>query len=392
MKIVFHCVYFPPEVGGLESHVFYLCRALAGMGHSVEVVTSRSLPGLPQQEEMDGIRVWRTWFPSRSPTGWIAHSLASVPTLMERASDADILHAQAFASVLPCLFAASTGGRRIPVVSTLHTSHFLVRARKAAWKPVLRELVRRPDHSLAASEEIAAVGETLAPGVKVEALTNGVETDRFKPVLPALPPRTGPRIVVPRWMFEKNGVEYLVRAIPAIRVAHPDVEVLLVGDGPERVRLEGLAGGVPVPDGSHVGRRSGVPLLPVAGGRFPGGGVTGDRGRFGGRAVRAWRSRRSGSGGQRAPGQGGSCRAGSRRANSGPDPLEQPATGPATRGDLRGAAGARARAASPRASGLIPFHRVSNIQKRVELWRRHRENRRRASERPRGAQARTSSP
>ncbi len=248
MKIVFHCVYFPPEVGGLESHVFYLCRALAGMGHSVEVVTSRSLPGLPQQEEMDGIRVWRTWFPSRSPTGWIAHSLASVPTLMERASDADILHAQAFASVLPCLFAASTGGRRIPVVSTLHTSHFLVRARKAAWKPVLRELVRRPDHSLAASEEIAAVGETLAPGVKVEALTNGVETDRFKPVLPALPPRTGPRIVVPRRMFEKNGVEYLVRAIPAIRVAHPDVEVLLVGDGPERVRLEGLAGELGVGD------------------------------------------------------------------------------------------------------------------------------------------------
>jgi len=248
VKIVFHCVYFPPEVGGLESHVFYLCRALAEMGHSVEVVTSRSLPGLPDQEEMDGVRVWRTWFPTRSPAGWVAHSLASVPTLMDRASDADILHAQAFASVPPCLFAASAGGRRIPVVSTLHTSHFLVRARRAAWKPVLAELVRRPDYSLAASEEIGAVAEALAPGVTVEALTNGVETERFKPVPPALPSRDGPRIVVPRRLFEKNGVEYLVRAIPGIRAAHPDVEAVLVGDGPERARLEALAGELGVGD------------------------------------------------------------------------------------------------------------------------------------------------
>lgn len=241
MKIVFHCVYFPPEVGGLESHVFYLCRALAEMGHTVEVVTSRSLPGLPVEEEMEGIRIWRTWFPTRSPVGWIAHSLASVPRLLERASDADVLHAQAFASVPPCLFAASTGGRRIPVVSTLHTSHFLVRAQKALWKPILGELVRRPEYSLAASAEIASVAEALAPGVSVEALTNGVETERFKPVTPALPPRGGPRIVVPRRLFEKNGVEYLVRSIPAIRDVHPDVEAILVGDGPERARLEALA-------------------------------------------------------------------------------------------------------------------------------------------------------
>jgi hypothetical protein len=39
-----HCVYFPPEVGGMESHVHYLCRALAARGHEVHVVTSRSRP------------------------------------------------------------------------------------------------------------------------------------------------------------------------------------------------------------------------------------------------------------------------------------------------------------------------------------------------------------
>lgn len=241
MKIVVHCVYFPPEFGGLESHVFHLCRAMVEMGHRVEVVTSRSMEGLPPEEEMDGIQVWRTWFPSRSPLGWVGHSVASVPTLLARSADADILHAQAFASIPPCLLAAGMGDHRIPVVSTLHTSHFLMRARKAGWRPILRELVRRPDYSLAASREIARVAEDLAPGTRVEPLTNGVDTERFRPVDPALPPRAGRRIVVPRRLFEKNGVEFFVRAFPAIRADHPDVEAILVGDGPERPRLEALA-------------------------------------------------------------------------------------------------------------------------------------------------------
>jgi glycosyltransferase involved in cell wall biosynthesis len=253
VKIVVHCVYFPPEFGGLESHVFYLCRALVEMGHEVEVVTSRSMEGLPTEEEMEGIRVWRTWFPSRSPAGWVGHSVGSVPTLLARAADADILHAQAFASVPPCLLASSMGGRRIPVVSTLHTSHFLTRARKRVWRPILGELVRRPDYSLAASTEIAHVAEALAPGVRVEALTNGVETELFKPVPPALPPADGRRIVVPRRLFEKNWVEFFVRAFPAIREAHPGVEAILVGDGPERGRLEALA--------EEVGAGSGLRFL-----------------------------------------------------------------------------------------------------------------------------------
>jgi glycosyltransferase involved in cell wall biosynthesis len=77
--------------------------------------------------------------------------------------------------------------------------------------------------------------------VRVEALTNGVETDVFRPVGPTLPPppegRT--RLVVPRRLFEKNGVEFFVRALPAI-VAQVDVEAIVVGDGPERGRLEAL--------------------------------------------------------------------------------------------------------------------------------------------------------
>ncbi|MEZ4414687.1 MAG: glycosyltransferase family 4 protein [Gemmatimonadota bacterium] len=238
MNIVMHCVYFPPEVGGLESHVYYLGRALVRAGHSVAVVTSRSLPEAPAYEVMEGIEVYRTWFPARNPVGWMVHAAGSVPVTRRLAYRADIIHAQAFQSVPPCALARR--GRKVPLVATLHTSHFLMRAQKPAWKPVLKRIVTAPDHVFAASGEIAAVAESLAPGVRVEPLTNGVETDLFRPVKAAFPPGSRRRIVVPRRLFPKNGVEYFIRALPTI-VAGADVEALLVGDGPERERLEQLA-------------------------------------------------------------------------------------------------------------------------------------------------------
>src|SRR5690606_36051139 len=71
MPVSMHCRYFPPEVGGLESAVFHLCRGLAGRGRRVGFVTSRSRAESPRHEVIDGVEVWRTWFPSRSPVGWV---------------------------------------------------------------------------------------------------------------------------------------------------------------------------------------------------------------------------------------------------------------------------------------------------------------------------------
>ena len=100
MRILMHCVYYAPEVGGLESHIEYLCRGLVARGHEVDVVTSRSRPGLPRHEVMDGVRVWRTWMPARNTVGWATHALASLPRFGDLAGEADVLHAQDIAAVV----------------------------------------------------------------------------------------------------------------------------------------------------------------------------------------------------------------------------------------------------------------------------------------------------
>jgi glycosyltransferase involved in cell wall biosynthesis len=252
VRILLHCVYYPPEVGGLESHVADLARGLVARGHEVRVVTSRSRPGLARDEEREGVRIRRTWFPRRDPLGWTLHALGSIPATRHWTGWAQVLHAQAFPSIVPV--AMANGRWKRPIVATLHTSHFLKRASSPVWKPVLRALIRRPRHVLAASREIAQVAMDLAPDVRVEALANGVETTRFRPVPPALSMAPGTRVlVVPRRLVPKNGVETLVRALPDILEGVPEVVVLLVGDGPERGRLEAL--------GEELGVRSALRFM-----------------------------------------------------------------------------------------------------------------------------------
>ena len=239
MRIVVHCVYFPPEVGGLESHVHYLCRGLARRGHEVAVVTSLSRPGLPAREEIDGIDVHRTPLPARNYWGWFVHAAGSTPRTRAVAHGADIVHAQAFPSILPCSLALAGSG--VPLVTTLHTSHFLRLAANRLSAPALGRLIELGDHNFAASGEIAEVAEGLGPTISVEVLVNGVETEIFRPV-PGVHPRAGrrPRLVVPRRLVPKNGVEFFVRALPAI-VDGADADAIVIGDGPERARLEALA-------------------------------------------------------------------------------------------------------------------------------------------------------
>jgi glycosyltransferase involved in cell wall biosynthesis len=236
VRILQQCIYFPPEVGGLESHAFYLCRELVRFGHFVTMVTSRSRPELPDRESMDGIEVVRKWFPERrTPAGWTAHTLGTVPHYMRLARRADVLHAQTFASAVPGMIAKRRFGH--PLVVTLHTSHFLRLAQRPRWKRVLRRIIRSADWLLSASEEIRDVALGLYRHPRAEALTNGVDTAVFAPQPAA--PRRRQRLIVPRRLFEKNGVEYFIRALPRVRELL-DVEAVLVGDGPERGRLEAL--------------------------------------------------------------------------------------------------------------------------------------------------------
>jgi len=73
------------------------------------------------------------------------------------------------------------------------------------------------------------------PREKVQVHYIGVDTERFKPD-PATP-RTGQVLFVGR-LVEKKGCEYLLRAMEPIQRVMPEVELVVVGEGPLRATLE----------------------------------------------------------------------------------------------------------------------------------------------------------
>lgn len=142
-------------------------------------------------------------------------------------------------------------------VAKLSRRKCLITSRRYAglvFSPAQR-LVQRLAYSFSAaiisnSEAVAQImiSKELVPRRKIHCIYNGIDTDRFSPRPPSaelaeslgLP--NGALVVgtVAR-LHPRKGHHTLIRAAATIHGTHPDVRFLIVGDGPARADLEGLA-------------------------------------------------------------------------------------------------------------------------------------------------------
>jgi len=239
LRILMPTIYFPPRVGGIESHVYYLARELARRGHVVEIVTTRTEKASPAAEVLEGIEVNRLHSFGKHPVGWVLSSLLAVPKVLSLAGRCDVMHCHTFAFAL----SGSVGNLllRRPLIVTVHESHFLRFAKKKYMRPFLRLPLMRAAILLSTSKEIDKVTRELLPKARTLPIVNGIDTDVFRPGAPALKKAEGEFLIVcPRRLVEKNGVEFLVRALPLLK-GNLRAKVYIAGDGPLRSHLQGLA-------------------------------------------------------------------------------------------------------------------------------------------------------
>jgi glycosyltransferase involved in cell wall biosynthesis len=232
-------IYFPPRVGGIESHVFYLARELAARGHRVTVITTRTESSSPREEVMDGVQVKRLPSFGKHFFGWILSSVFSVPSIVSGARGSDIMHCHTFAFALGGSIASVLRG--CPLVVTVHSSHFLRLAKKALMRLLLKLVLRRSSVLLSTSKEIDGVVRGMLPGAETLPIVNGIDTETFRPVDPGISTDDGEFLIVcPRRLVEKNGVEFLIRALAHVA---PEInpKVYITGDGPLKSHLEGIA-------------------------------------------------------------------------------------------------------------------------------------------------------
>ena len=240
MRIVQVVHAFPPEVGGLEHHVFYLSRELVRKGHDVLVVAGNP-GGLKSEETMDGVRVRR--YRSFAFPGFSSVRLQPGLLLRLLFVPADVFHSHGYGSLHPLCAALAALLRRKPFFFTLHGYPKMTRLKEKAMLWLYRNFIARI--YLAIARKVISVSEDLSDierevaRRKVAVIPNGADTELFKPS------KTEERKTIITYVgrFDRyKGIDVLVRAFAQVVREFPDVELHIVGkDEGMRSELERLA-------------------------------------------------------------------------------------------------------------------------------------------------------
>jgi glycosyltransferase involved in cell wall biosynthesis len=217
-----------PSTGGIRQHVAALTTELRRRGRPTEVAGPLGV--------MDGLLVLDHVVPIPERVRPVA-AVRSVLRMRRAVGQAKLLHAHGLKAG-----AVALGGRRgRPVVVTVHNVILdEVAGPAAGWQRRFEQrVVARAHRVIAVSEEISSrfprpdivVIPPVAPEPQVgrdrQAVRRslGVSDD-------------DPLVVCVARLHPQKDLPTLVAAVPSVRARHPRVQVRIVGDGPERGRLE----------------------------------------------------------------------------------------------------------------------------------------------------------
>lgn len=275
MRLLFVTPYFPPEVGAPQSRLYELAVRLVRRGHAVTVLTG--FPNYPSgvippeyrgkarmDEDMDGIRVVRTWIYATPNRGFVKRILNHLSFMVSAtwtglglgATDAVFVES-------PPLFDGLAGwvlsvAKRAPMVFNVADlwpqSAVELGMVKSRWLIRVAEAIE--EFIYARSARIAAVTRGIERILaergfhKTVFLPNGVDLDLFRPdgsgdAFRARHGLEGRFLVVYAGTHGlSQGLEVLVEAGRIMEGQGLGVTFLLVGDGSEKPRLVELARGV----------------------------------------------------------------------------------------------------------------------------------------------------
>jgi glycosyltransferase involved in cell wall biosynthesis len=239
---------FAPHLGGVEEVSRHLAAEQRRRGLDSIVITNRYPPTLPRSERIDGIPVYRERFrvPERRPrhlAGWAIGTCATRRGILTalRAHQTDLLHVHCVSS--NGYYALRAARRtRLPLVVTMHAEMAMdatdVYQRSAFLRATWRTLLDRADLVTGCSRQVIAdavqaYGPTLLDKARV--VTNGVDVTAIRTAKPEV--RRRPYVLGLGRFVRKKGFDLLIDGFARIAAEHPDLDLILAGDGPERDSL-----------------------------------------------------------------------------------------------------------------------------------------------------------
>jgi phosphatidylinositol alpha-mannosyltransferase len=237
MRIVQACPYAWDSPGGVQVHVRWLSQQLVRRGHDVLILAPGRSPSPDPRVRIVGRPMGVPYNGSVAPICASASSAAAVADAIQQFKP-DIVHAHEPFAPSTSMFAVLKASS--PVVATFHA--YADRAR--LWSlasPWLRLVWRRIDRGVAVSNAAADFIATRL-GADVDVVANGLDETMFHHAAPAaLAP--GRRLLFVNRLDPRKGFPVLVQAFEALARTHPDVRLIVAGDGADRQAVDALAPG-----------------------------------------------------------------------------------------------------------------------------------------------------
>lgn len=220
--------FYPPHLGGMETHLETLCAQLR---HRYEISVVVAGDGPTTQEVRDGISVTRLATPFSITTAPVNPGLPAAI----RAARPDLIHLHLpHPGAVLGLLASGYSGR---LVVTYHSDVVRQRLMSAVFMPLLHRVLGRASTIIVSSQRYGDTSPVLARHRdRCRIVPFGIperSVDRLDPEPQRIRAAHGPRLVlgVGRFVYYK-GFEVLVDALRFV-----DAELLLIGDGPRRQAL-----------------------------------------------------------------------------------------------------------------------------------------------------------
>lgn len=245
LRVVLVTEYFPPHLGGIGEHVMNLAREAGRRGAHADIVTS-NLPGAVPEPGVirigDSAPVHANGSMARVTVG--RGLRRTVRELLARGRY-DVVHVHApLTPTLPILFVEEASALGIPVVGTFH-AYFERSLAYFFGRRFFQELLDRLSATICVS---TAARDSIARYFDADwtIIPNGVDTERFMPDAPrpATIRQDMPAIVFVGRFDPRNGLDALLDAYRLLRQRRRDVQLVVVGDGPDRDRYHTMAQGL----------------------------------------------------------------------------------------------------------------------------------------------------
>lgn len=237
VRILFWSEGFWPNLGGVEVLCTGLLTALRARGYEFIVVTTHLGFGLPDTDDYKGIPVYRFPF-ATALDGANVDQMSQVRqrvARLKRSFAPNLVHLQMLPYSLSGFFHLLTA--KIHPSPLLLTLHGVLTNLDAGPETLLGQTLRSAAWVTANSEAVLAEARRLVPDIAPYSrlIHNALPVPSIAPEpLPDGPPR----LLCLGRLYHEKGFDLALSALATLVARHPQVEMVIAGDGPARPELE----------------------------------------------------------------------------------------------------------------------------------------------------------